>query len=434
MKRHACLIQASFLIFLVCHPSFLLSEAAQEKTSRPQSLLPSSLAIPTEIHTNSHVAILILQNKDSFKLSIPFSYQVLLGRHSTQRMSLQPSLVTSTKQGILVGGEMFQGPQVTMKTNSRYFDLEKRSYHGDLVITKEPNGTMDVINDVRLEDYLKGVLAWEVSSVWPEESLKAQAVASRTYALFKMIERSKEKHVLTSDVLSQVYAGRGAEKVFTNRAVDATEGEILTFGRNIFPAFFHSTCGGHTTEAEHAWRIHPTPVLRGQICPYCKGSKHYEWRASVPLEEIESQLAARKFTISPVQNIIFMDYDASGRAEHVIIRHQKGELKLDANDFRLFVGPEIIRSTKASVAVSGKQAHFVGLGWGHGVGMCQWGAKAQADRGKTYQEILEFYYPGSKIVKLYGAKSINQSKPTQSQSDDLSLIEKAEKFMNDWIG
>ena len=436
MKPHLLLVAILVLVSCVFVPGLLLAETlGEESTGRVKSFLPSSLPIPAQVENNPRVAILILENQNRFPISIPFPYKVLSTEGSFSEPALSSSDVTLTNQGIAIGNQFFTTPQITIATGDRYFELGKRSYRGNLSIIQNSKGALNAVNEVQIEDYLKGVLAWEVNSQWPEESLKAQAVASRTFALFKFLEHAKEKHMLTSGVLSQVYAGKNAEKIFTNRAVDLTEGEILTFGGNIFPAFFHSACGGHTTEAERAWRIQPNFVLRGVVCPYCRKSKHYEWQVSVPLEKIQSQLASQKFTISPIQNITFTDYDASGRAQKVSVRHQKGELKLDANDFRLFIDPDLIRSTKASVKVSGKQAHFSGLGWGHGVGMCQWGAKTQAEAGKTYQQILAFYYPGSEVVKLYGTnKSESQVKSAGNQSDDLSLIEKAEKLMNDWIG
>lgn len=105
-------------------------------------------------------------------------------------------------------------------------------------------------------------------------------------------------------------------------------------------------------------------------------------------------------------NIEFKDYDDSGRAKFAVITHTKGTLKLLANDFRVFVGPEVIRSTKAKLSVHAGMVDVEGYGWGHGVGLCQWGAKNMSDFGKSYTEITTFYYPGSSMKRMYKSENI----------------------------
>ncbi len=439
---------SAMLFFPLFTPMPEASELSQEpeeissvSPAGKRELLRSSIVLPAQLAENPHIKILILQNQDQLTLSIPFPYAVESVPDS--KILERGSLLSSAKivpaaGGIQIGRAVYNQSHLKLATENQYFDINGKQFHGDVEITKTPSGKLNVINEVQMEDYLKGVLPWEVSEKWRMEALKAQAVVARTFAIFKILERAGQTHILTSDVLSQVYAGKSVEKLKTNRAVDATRGEVLLFRKQIFPAFFHAHCGGQTTQADYVWRIQPNPVLNGTICLYCKGSKYDRWESSVSLDKIEAKIRARGFTISPIRTILFSDYDPSGRARKVIIEHTKGTLTLDANDFRLFVGPDLIRSTKATVDVTRHQkAEFSGQGWGHGVGMCQWGSKAQAELGRSYQEILAFYYPGSKLQKLYGGKNVPLLSASPGDSSDVEsdgLLDKAERLVNDWFG
>ncbi len=373
-------------------------------------LLRSSILFPVTIPEPFYVKVAILRDQNSFSLSTPFPYTIskmpsflMIGRGN----SMPDVLVKPAAGGIEVGSRFYAGSHIRISTDHGYFKINKnREYRDHLHIVRDQSGKLMVINEIDIENYIKGVLPWEANPEWSQEVLKAHAVISRTYALFRSLDKQKDLYFLESDVMSQVYKGKSTEKVNTSMAVDATRGEVLTFKGNIFPAFFHSCCGGHTTRAENVWRIERNQVLEGTPCPYCVGTKHYHWQNSVSLKEIESKIAARGYTMSPISNIEFRDYDDSGRAKFAVIDHEKGVLKLMANDFRVFVGPEVIRSTKAKLSLQGGEIRIEGFGWGHGVGFCQWGAKNMSDFGKTYKEITEFYYPGSSYKKMYKSEGL----------------------------
>lgn len=402
----------------------------------PAKLLPSSLNVPPALSENPYVKVLIRREAERFMLTVPFSHSLRVGKRTVPKDALMSSEVSCLHDGIQIGSQRFVESVVRLETADQYVDVDKRSYRGNLIIMKTPAGKMNVINEVRLEDYLKGVLPGEVSDKWPIETLKAQAVASRTFALFKIVERADRDFMMTSDVLSQMYVGKSSEKTSTNQAVDLTKGEVLLYQARLFPAFFHAACAGQTTRADFVWRIEPNPVLNGAVCLYCRGSKHENWKSEVSFEKIESQIASRGYTISPIKTITFTDYDPSGRARQVIIEHKKGRLEFNANDFRLFVGPDLIRSTRAFVEVYRRKARFTGKGWGHGVGMCQWGAKAQAESGFAYRKILAHYYPGSAIKRIYSSGFLSVVLPNRaaSSANEPTLFDKAEQILDDWFG
>jgi len=276
-------------------------------------------------------------------------------------------------------------------------EIENRKYHNVIQLLKNPARSLTVVNEIDVEDYLKGVLPWESNPDWPKEALKAQAVVSRTYAIFKNIENRDFPFTLSADVGSQVYSGKSIEHPLSNQAIADTRGEILTHNGKIFPAFFHSTCGGKTTRADYQWKIEPHPSLKGVECPFCVGSKYDAWKAEFSVSEVQNLLAKKGYALEGLEMITPDKLDESERPRFFVIRHAQGSLRLSANGFRLALGPDRIRSTKIRVEKKGDRFLFKGRGWGHGVGMCQWGAKHLAELGYRYTDILRYYYPRSEI-------------------------------------
>lgn len=416
------------MVRVLLFPIILILITPHELGRSASELLISSIPLRGQLSDNPHIRILVMKNQKKVTLEVRAPYELIAGNETMQMSPTNPNIVIAlTESGIQFGSLIINASLIKIKTKNQHFEIDGKSFRDDLVISRNSDSTFNIINDIGVEDYLKGVLPWEVSADWPMETLKAQAIASRTYAVFKMLERAGQEHVLTSDVLAQVYVGKRIEKARTNQAIDETRGIIMMSGNFIFPGFFHSACAGQTTRAEYVWRIQPNAVLSSVPCSFCVGSKHDKWKTSLSLKKIESQIAARGFTISPIQNIQLADPDPSGRARKVLIEHSKGTLVLDGNDFRVFVGPDAVRSTRMTVSVRGDMAYFSGSGWGHGVGLCQWGSKKMGELGKTYPEILLFYYPGSTLRNVYSA----QSSLSQNNNDDLSFIERMEQAVNE---
>jgi stage II sporulation protein D len=214
-----------------------------------------------------------------------------------------------------------------------------------------------------------------------------------------MQENKQKDFDVTSDIYSQVYGGRGSERYRTNKAVDETEGKVLFYQGKIIPAYFHATCGGHTEDATLLWDLDLTP-LKGVVCPYCKESPHFNWHYDLPVKEIAKKLSGAGFKITDIKNISIEGKDRSGRITNLIITCEEGEVKISAKDFRGTIGPNIINSTNFSVTIAGGDAVFAGVGWGHGVGLCQWGAYFMAKEGFKANEILKYYYPGTNVKAI----------------------------------
>ncbi|MBI3307645.1 MAG: SpoIID/LytB domain-containing protein, partial [Candidatus Omnitrophica bacterium] len=306
--------------------------------------------------------------------------------------------IQSSPTGIRMGEQQFSIPTLTIESLGDGLQVNGKFYRHAITVTRKSGTFLAVVNELLIEDYLKGVLPGEVNPKWPAEALKAQAVASRTFALFKVIEHQAEDFDLTKGTLSQVYGGKAIEHPITDRAVDDTKGEILTYKGKIFPAYFHSTCGGATTSAEYLWDVEPHPVLRGVECQFCRASKHYQWEARFTRKEIETKLRAQGLMVSNIVDLQSGKKDSRGRTLNFVIEDANGKKTVHANDFRLWLDSERLKSTLLrSIKADGDGFVFKGRGWGHGVGMCQYGNRALAELGYAYRDILFYYYPGAEI-------------------------------------
>lgn len=367
-------------------------------------LKKSSLEIPASPSLTKTVRVALFYEKSQVRIAIPGPYEIrgfpsreLL---ESQGTSLPHAVVRADPSGIRMGAALYPVTGLRITSKTKEVQIENRKYHNAVEILKNPAASLTVVNEIDVEDYLKGVLPWESNPEWPKEALKAQAVVSRTYAIFKNIENQDFPFTLSSDVGSQVYSGKSIEHPLSNQAVDQTRGEILTYRGKIFPAFFHSTCGGGTTRADYQWKIEAHPSLKGVECPFCQASKYYAWKAELSVSEVQRLLAKKGYALSDIQDVTPEEPDDSGRPRFLAIRHAAGTLKLSANEFRLAVGPDRIRSTRIKVAKEGDRLMVKGRGWGHGVGMCQFGAKHLAELGYRYADILRYYYPGSEIRQV----------------------------------
>ncbi|MBI2083265.1 MAG: SpoIID/LytB domain-containing protein [Deltaproteobacteria bacterium] len=247
-----------------------------------------------------------------------------------------------------------------------------------VAIQKEPL----VIKEIPLEAYLMGVLAKEVLPDWPLETLKAQAVASRTYTLYrKEHPRSPEENFdIEVTVQDQVFALQEEYPPLITQAVQETAGQILQYDGKVFAAFYHSTCGGISEPAESVWSGEaPFPVNQIHPDPFCEDSPHSHWSYELDKENEGRIEILKRNETGRVALLDFQSHEVSG------------------NSFREMIGYQKIRSTLFEVEEEKDRILLSGRGSGHGVGLCQWGAKGMGDLGYTYQEILEFYYPGATL-------------------------------------
>ncbi|MGB2705691.1 MAG: SpoIID/LytB domain-containing protein [Candidatus Omnitrophota bacterium] len=317
---------------------------------------------------------------------------------------LRKECVTPTSSGLKLGKKEFKiyGIRIIPKKDSSIY-IDKRRFRGIVDILRTKDLKLMVVNHLDLEKYLYGVLRHEVPHYWPMEALKAQAIAARTFALYRIETMRDKDYDVTSDIYSQVYGGRSGEHWRTTRAVKSTRGKVLVYKGKILPAYYHSICGGHTEDAEKVFGISLAP-LKGRRCLFCGGAKGMHWKAKLSYKQIEERLNKYGIKVKDMSFIAPGKRDKSGRLETIKVKDSGGEKEIPGFKFRLAVGPNVIRSTNFTIKISKSGVIFSGRGWGHGVGMCQWGAFGMAKRRFNYKKILEYYYPGAKIVK-YGDRS-----------------------------
>jgi len=271
------------------------------------------------------------------------------------------------------------------------FDFEGRAYRGSFV--RAADGS--VINLVGLEEYLYSVVPREMGPGWPVAALASQAICARTYVL----QRSNPRHEydLRPSEADQVYTGIAGESPDGRAAVDATAGRVLRFGSGFASVAYSSCCGGHTESSADAWGAAPVPYLSGVPCPWCTASPNYRWNAAVGFETIEQSVAATG-TLGALRDVRIDGTDASGRVRSFDLLGDRGTLAVKGSAFRLGVGARVVRSLLITRLTQANGSIVIeGGGLGHGVGMCQWGARGMALAGKTADEILTFYFPGTEI-------------------------------------
>ena len=254
-----------------------------------------------------------------------------------------------------------------------------------------------------LEEYVAGVVAGEVYNTWNEEALKVQSVLARTYAL-KYIEDNpeiyKEKGISTNITDAQNYDTSTINDKIKN-AVRATKGEVITHNGNLVNAYFHSNSGGKTTSTKSAFNnFEKEPdYIKIVTSPENKeNSKNYEWSYSFSKSEMLVALNKMGISVSNVSSIKLGEKDESGRCLTLII----GSKEVSTNTLRFNLGTTKMRSTFLTGAtISGSNIVLSGLGYGHGVGVSQWGSQILAEQGKTYSEILNYYFKDINLDKIY---------------------------------
>lgn len=264
-------------------------------------------------------------------------------------------------------------------------------YAGNVEVLRG-NDSLYLINELPLEEYIKNVVSAEVGTNWDMEALKVQAVISRTYALFqKNRNNNKSAYDLTSSVLHQVYKGSSANARISYAVMD-TEGEVLTYNGDLVETFYHSTSGGKTED--------PMEVF-GKSYPYlkpvesnCDISPYWIWERRIPVEEIEKALGVRGIT-----NLQIKAYTSTQRVKSLTVFHSEGTLDVDTKDLRKLLGWSRLPSTNFTLGRDNGNYVFDGKGYGHGVGLCQWSALEMSRDGMTYRQILDYFYPGTKLEK-----------------------------------
>jgi stage II sporulation protein D len=283
-----------------------------------------------------------------------------------------------------------------------YVWIGDRWYRGRTLLLPQKSG-LTAVNYVDIEQYLYSVLGAEMSGNWPQEALKAQAVAARSYALHQRLKSTTDLYDVDDTQSSQVYKGLQTESSGTYSAVDATAGQVLTYNNQIILAVFHSASGGHTENVEDVW-TEPLPYLRA-VPDFDQGAPVYQWKESFTRDQMSNK-------ISGVGNVVSIKPErttAYGSVLTMKVVGDGGSRVMSGADLRRVLN---LRSTRFTVIpqygiFSGRNGgkpptgfQVAGKGFGHAVGMSQWGAYNLARQGYGYQQILLHYYRGTTLARI----------------------------------
>ena len=356
--------------------------------------------------------------------------------------------------------ERYAYPQfrpLTANENGVYcVSMGSRDYRGRMEIGRYGKGTLTAVNVVPLEEYLYGVVPAEMPSTWHEEALKAQAVCSRSYALVKAgyggSSNAKKGYKIVDTVSSQVYKGCLYESQKVNRAVDATKGEMVCYNNKVVAAYFFSTSGGHTENSMDVWAV-DLPYLQGVPDPYESNASREVWETVVRKQELTALLAKQEMDIGAVSELVPTSYSKYGRIRALRVFGAERSVTLQGTTIRTLLnlnstkfkivekgdvpdkvtvlsaegtserrisdmyiasaddvakasaelsqyivqGAEDLWNYPASAPDGAEELLLAGMGFGHGVGMSQYGAKGMAEAGYSYKEIIEYYYTGAYV-------------------------------------
>jgi stage II sporulation protein D len=311
---------------------------------------------------------------------------------------------------------------ISPRGRKQNLEIDDKIYRG-LFQMESSSGQIKLINIVYIEDYLKGVVPLEIGPTPDEqiEAVKAQAVAARTYSMAHLGQYGDDNgYDLKADITDQVYGGVAVEHKDFNKAIEATSGMVAVYDGRMIDAYYHSTCGGTTDDIEDVWEKDPQPYLRTvQDDHACDISKYYEWterfsadQLVLRLERYLSQSRGADIRVGKLTDITIPSRTPGGRIASIIFETTRGHYVFNREEVRWVVRRSddldaILRSANFTLDITrdsnGDITHVVfnGRGYGHGVGMCQMGAKGLASRGVTYDSILRLYYQGTELKKLY---------------------------------
>ncbi len=361
------------------------------------------------------VRVLLRSNDGASSIRVTGPYRVVPPedwRILAQGESLDTSEVTATEDGIQIGGRSFPLRKILVEPiESGSLWHNTRRYRGKLLLIRRDGKRVDAINVVRLEDYLASVINGEMPDTFPLAAREAQIIAARTYTLYQMKTFGPGRdYDVFSSARSQMYRGveyldqQGqamlAETAGSRKLAGDTQGVVLLYQDRIFCAYYSAVCGGHSLDGRTVFRD-ATPPLLGVLCEDCSDAMNYRWEKTVDRDEFQENLAdylrAQGEDLGRLK-LVEVDEATPGTMSSVTITGEQGSLDISTETLRRAVlADKSLPSAMFSLEVETDSIRIHGRGWGHGVGLCQWGARHQAELGHSVAEILRHYYPNTTL-------------------------------------
>lgn len=287
--------------------------------------------------------------------------------------------------------------ELKLQFSDERFRLKDRTYRGSLKIVPIQGGGYYAVNVLPLESYLLSVVPSEMPAGWHEEALKTQSVAARTYAVYQMLQNRDREFDMEADVSSQMYLGIRQENSRTTNAVNATKSQILIHSGKPIVAYYHSHSGGKTASAEEVWG-EKLEYAVPKDSEYCDLGNKMEWTLSENWDSVTKKLSS--LNIGEVKDIRKSADTPSGRADMIEVVGSNAKTEIKGQDFRRMIGFGRLKSLRFEIDKNENGLFFKGKGFGHGVGMSQWGAHGMSLKGFDYRDILSYYYTGISLTRL----------------------------------
>jgi stage II sporulation protein D len=311
----------------------------------------------------------------------------------------QDLYVTYKQDAILINGKRWRAKTCYVLPRQNYIRFRDNVYAGTFFVQAGTNSCY-LINQVELEDYVGSVLQSESWPGWPLEVNKAFAIASRSYAVFKILEARKQNkmyHIKNSNI-HQTYKGIYQNNKLAH-AIEQTRGLILTHNKKPIEAMFDVCCGDVIPAHMQNINFEKAPYLaRSKKCTYCKKCKVYSWKAEYPLHAIETTLRGAGIQVTTIKDLKVAKKDKAGVVQEIAVRAKSGLKSISGKKmYSLFTK---LKSFCYNIEKKGASIIFTGKGYGHHLGICQWGARRMIDAGINFASILKFYYPGTQLMEL----------------------------------
>ncbi len=389
--------------------------------SRTEPMVRIGLKVDTAaVVISSTTAAQLLDQQNRVVANLGANERWTFTARGNEVIATSPTGVTSSSSGT---------PLRLQTAANGWLMVNDKPYRGEMLLRRAGNDRITLINVVEMERYLLGVVPFEIGRAQGQlEAIKAQAIAARTYAIGGMGSRNALGFDFYATVADQVYGGASGEDTMVSRAVMETRGEIITYQGEPIIAYYSSTCAGKTAAVPEVWpwrNGQPYLKSRSDMRPdgqsaYCDASNRYRWTVTwsedslrhVLQTTIGGRLNNPNFRIERINDIRITGTTESGRAEALNIVADGNTHRIPADSIRWVLRPRVNSSLNSSLIFElhalaqgpGQPVTSLevkGGGWGHGVGMCQFGAIGRAKAGQNYRQILGAYYSDTEITRLY---------------------------------
>lgn len=341
---------------------------------------------------------------------------VSLDRDEKLHTDLTPGriIVSSTKKGLKLGSRQSSSSQMEIQPDqSSAVRINGHLYRGRMRLYRRNDGQVSAVNVVPIEEYLSSVVDSEMPAKFPEAARQAQAIVARTYALYQAQHADPNSvYDLLSSQRSQKYLGveyidgsgrrLAGESESSRHAVQVTRGIVCTVRKELFCTYYSAVCGGRTTRGNEVFKD-AAEVLKSVPCEWCKDSPHYRWTTELSREVFQQRAISstkRRSDNAPIWEIKQKIEPGRGSISQFEFNDGTQQTSVSGIELRDRLPAGTLFSPHFRFKLQQDRVVFEGQGHGHGVGFCQWGAKGQAEAGRSSGEIIRHYYPGSELTVL----------------------------------